>query len=106
MLNARLEEYRRQGVEVVVLEAAVIIEAGRNIQVDELWVITAPEATVIDRIAERPDYSEESSRKRIRSQLTNEERIKHADVIIDNDCPLDELKAKVFIEWEKLLQRI
>ena len=106
MLNARLEEYRRLGVEVVVLEAAVIIEAGRNIQVDELWVTTAPEPKVLDRLAERPDYSEESSRTRIRSQLTNEERIKHADVIIDTDCTLDELKAKVVIEWEKLFRRL
>lgn len=106
MLNARLEEYRRLGVEVVVLEAAVIIEAGRNIQVNELWVTTTPEPKVLDRLAERPDYSEESSRTRIRSQLTNEERIKHADVIIDTDCTLDELKAKVVIEWEKLSRRL
>ena len=105
MLNARLEECRRQGVEVVVLEAAVIIESGRNLQVDELWVTTAPETTVIDRITERPDYTEESSRTRIRSQLTNEERIKYADIVINNDGPLDELKAKVLIEWEKFLRR-
>lgn len=106
MLNAGLEEYRRQGVKVVVIEAAAIIEAGRISQVDELWIAIAPESTVIDRLAERPDYSEESSRTRIRSQLTNEERIKYADVVIDTDCTLDELKAKVVIEWHKLMTRI
>jgi dephospho-CoA kinase len=105
VVNARLEEYRRQGVRVVVLEAAAMLEAGRASQVDELWVTVAPETTVLGRLGERAGLTEPESKARIRAQLSNEERIKHADVVIDTDCSLDELKARVVVEWHKLLAR-
>ena len=41
-----------------------------------------------------PAYSEEDAKARIRSQMTNEERIKQADVVINNDSTLDELKCE------------
>jgi len=106
MVNAEVEEYRRQGVEVVVLEAAAILEADRASQVDELWVTVAPEATVLKRLAERVGYSEEESKARINSQMSGEERVRRADVVIDTDCTLDELKARVAVEWQKLLARL
>jgi dephospho-CoA kinase len=99
IVKARLEEYRRQGVDEVVLEAAVILEAERTSQVHELWVTVAPEATVIRRIMERTGLSEQEARARVQSQLSNEERIKHADVVIDTDCSLDELKNRVLRVW-------
>lgn len=105
IVNAKLEEYRRQGVKVVVLEAAALLEASRTLMVDEVWVTVAPEAAVLKRIEARGGLSEEELRARIRSQLTNEERIKHADVVIDTDCNLDELKARVTVEWHKLQAR-
>ncbi len=106
MVNAKIEEYRRVGVDVAVLEAAAMLEAGRASQVDELWVTVAPEATVMNRLVERPDLSEEESKARIRSQMSGEERIRRADVVIDTDCTLDELKNRVTKEWQKLLARI
>lgn len=106
MVNAKTEEYRRQGAEVVVLEAAAILEAERAWQVDELWVTVAPEAAVLKRLAGRIGYSEEESKARINSQMSSEERVKQADVVIDTDCTLDELKARVVVEWQKLQARL
>jgi dephospho-CoA kinase len=106
IVEERLEEYRRQGVKVVVLEAAAIVEAGRAIQTDELWATTAPEAAVLKRLGERSGYSEAESKARLSSQLPVEERLKHADVVIDTDCTLDELKARVKEAWDKLMERI
>ena len=104
-IKKSIGEYRRKGVKVVVLEAAAILEAGRAMQADEIWVTIAPESTVLNRLSERSGYSEEESRARIRSQLSNPERIKHADVIIDTDCSLEELEARVEVEWRKLMGR-
>ena len=105
MVNARVEEYRRQGANVVVLEAAAMLEAGRASQVDEIWVTVAPEAAVMGRLGERTGLTEQESKARIRAQLSHEERIKHANVVIDTDCSLDELKARVVVEWHKLQAR-
>jgi len=106
MVNAKVEEYRRQGAKVVVLEAAAMLEADRASQVDELWVTIAPEATLMNRLVERPGLSEEEAKARISSQMSSEERVRHADVVIDTDCTLDELKARVLVEWQKLQARL
>jgi len=102
MVKARLEEYRRQGVDVVVLEAPLLLEAGWTPLVDEVWVTIAPEATVLKRLQERTELSEPESLARIRSQMSNEERVKHADVIINNDCDFTDLKARVSELWQRL----
>ena len=102
MVKAQLEEYQRQGVDVVVLEAPLLIEAGWTSSVDEVWVTVAPESTVLRRLEECSGLSEQQSLARIRSQLSSEERIRHANVVINTDCSLDELKAKVKELWQKL----
>ena len=103
MVRARIEEYRRQGVKVAVLDAPLLIEAGWTSLADEVWVTTAPEAAVLKRLRKRMGLSEQESTARIHSQLTLEERKKHADIVIDTDCQLDELKAKVKELWRRLM---
>ncbi|MBA7709458.1 Dephospho-CoA kinase [subsurface metagenome] len=95
MVKAQLEEYRRQGTRVVVLEAPLLLEAGWTSLVDEVWVTTAPEATVLKRLEERTGLSQAESLTRLRSQLPSAERVRQADVVINTDCDLDELKSKV-----------
>jgi len=96
MVKAQLEEYRRRGVEVVVLEA------GWTSFVDEVWVTVAAEFTVLSRLQERVGLVKEELLARIRSQLSSEERIKCADVVINTDCSLDEVRARVRELWEEL----
>ena len=95
MVKAQLEEYRQQGMSVVVLEAPLLLEAGWTSLVDEVWVTIASESTVLRRLQEQKALSDEQVLARIRSQLSSEERGKHAKVVINTDCDLDELKSKV-----------
>lgn len=102
MMKDRIAEYEKQGVEVVVIEAAVLIEANWTPLADEVWVATAPESAVIERLQAQRGMDREQTLARIRNQLASEERTKHADVVISNDGSLDELKAKVKELWERL----
>ena len=102
MIEAQIEEYRQQGIDVVVLEAAVLIEANWTSHVDEVWVTVTPEPAVLKRLKEQRGLEEEQTLARIRSQLSQEERMKHADVVINNDGDLNEVKAKVRELWERL----
>ncbi len=102
MVKAQLEKYQEQGVAVVVLEAPLLVEAGWASSVDEVWVTVAPESTVLRRLRERSGLSEEESLARVRSQLSSEERLRRADVVIDADCSLTELEAKVKELWQRL----
>jgi len=102
MMRSQIEEFRNQGVKVVVLEAAILLEAGWTPLVDEVWVTIAPEHEVVKRTVERTGLPEEQVLARIRSQLSSEERTEHADVIINNDGSIDELKVKIKELWDRL----
>ena len=102
LVKAKIEGYRRQGVDVVVLEAPLLIEAGWASSVDEVWVTVASESTVLRRLEECSGLSEQQSLARIRSQLSSTEREKQADVVINTDCSLAEVKTKVRELWQGL----
>ena len=99
MVKAHLEAYRQQGVEVVVLEAPLLVEVSWASLVDEIWVTVAAEPTVLKRLKERAGLSESESLARINSQLSSQARMSYADVVVDTDCSLNELKAKVGELW-------
>jgi dephospho-CoA kinase len=105
MVKAQIEDYRRQGVEVIVVEVPLLIEADWAPLVDEIWVTVASEATVLQRLKEKGRLSETQALARIRSQLPIVERVKHADVVIDTECSLDEVKARVEELWQELHTR-
>lgn len=105
-VEEKVRECRREGVGIVVFEAAAMLESEKSFLVDELWVVAANVSAVLERIKDRPGYSEEDARRRIGLQLTNEERIKKADIVIVNDGTLEELREKVKTEWNKLQKRI
>jgi len=103
MVQAQLEQYRRQGVKVVVLEIPLLVETGGTALVDEVWVTVADEPAVLSRLEKRSGLSRQQSLARIRAQASNGERVQHADVVINNNGSLDELKAQVKKLWERLL---
>lgn len=107
MMQAKIDALRREGrTEVLVLEAAVLIEANWTPLADQVWVTAAPEETVIRRLVNRNGLSEEQARARIRSQLSNAERARHADIVIDTDCTLAEVEDKVKKLWSDLKKEL
>ncbi|MFC1899763.1 dephospho-CoA kinase [Chloroflexota bacterium] len=103
ILKEKLEEYQRQGKSVVVIEAALLLEAGWVSLVDEIWVTIAPEATILQRLSERSGMPRAESLIRIRSQLSPEEQIGQAKGVIDTDCSLDKLKENVKDLWQRMI---
>ena len=80
---------------LIVLEAALLIEAGWQTLVDEVWVVACEREIRIRRIMERDGRGEQDAKRRIESQMSDEDRIRFADVVIDNSGSLDELKEIV-----------
>ncbi len=94
LVKARLTGLRRQGVDLAVLEAPLLVEADWFDLVDEVWVTVAPRETVLRRLRERSGMAEAAALARIASQLPEAERVRHADIVISTDCPLDELRER------------
>jgi dephospho-CoA kinase len=98
-IERRIDQMRQDGVEVVVLEAALLIEAGWQGLVDELWVTTADEEEAVTRVSLRSGLSEEQVRGRMATQMPVAEKIRQADVVIDNSGNLEGLQRRVAQEW-------
>ncbi|MBI4595296.1 MAG: dephospho-CoA kinase [Candidatus Tectomicrobia bacterium] len=90
---------------IVVFEAAILIEAKWTSLVDYIWVVAADREVVIERLMERNKMTREQSEARIDSQLSNEERIKFADVVIMNNDTLNLLNQQVITSWQKLINQ-
>jgi len=69
----------------ILKEAAILYESGTYKGLDKVIVIIADEATRIYRVVERDKSSPESVRQRDSHQWAEEEKIKHADYLIEND---------------------
>ena len=103
---AELERLAGAGTEVAVLEAAVLIEAEWQDLVDEVWVVSVAPKAARDRLMARNDMSAEDADARIASQISNQERLAHADVVIETDCPIEEMSDRVEAAWNELNARI
>ena len=86
----------------IVLEAAVMLEAGWEPMVDEVWVVIVDPDTAVARATARDGVEEDAVRKRIAAQLSNEERRAKADVVIDNSGDEASLLAQLDEQWSRI----
>ena len=100
MVAQRIEQYRGESESVVVVEAAVLFEAGWDTLVDEVWTTESPVEIVIARLEARNGLSEEEVRKRINSQMSAEERSSRATVVVENAGDLSTLESTVKAFWD------
>ena len=98
-----IAEVRRAGTApVVVLEAAVLLEAGWQDLGDEVWVNIVDREVAIARAMQRDRFSRAMVEKRLDAQLGNAERIERADVVIDNNGTVEEMLAQLRTHWERI----
>jgi len=102
IVEKRIKALRRQGIEVVVLEATLLIEAKWTDLVDQVWVTITPADTVTNRLVSQKGFTEEQARARIKAQTPIAQRARNADVVIRNDADIDTLRKKVEGLWQKL----
>jgi dephospho-CoA kinase len=95
---------------VALLDAPLLIEAGAYDSVDLIVVVTASPETQLQRTLERSraqnrPLTESEAQARIDSQMPVSEKVKYADVVIENDGTLEELNKQVDQLWDKLMNR-
>ena len=87
---------------IVFLEAALLIEANWYKVCGQIWVVTLDPAFALSRLQERDNLSESDAKLRIAAQLDQQERLKYADVVLNNEGTLEEL----FSQTEQALQEL
>jgi dephospho-CoA kinase len=87
---------------VVVIEAVKLIEAGMNQWCDALWAVTCAPAFQIERVMRTRSISAEEARARIAAQGALDDKLRLADVVIDNSQDLAATREQVTREWQAI----
>jgi len=101
----QLRRLRKLDTDVVVLEAAVLLEAGWEDLVDEVWAVATPAEVAVNRLMERAGISWADASARLEAQMTNAERAARADVLIENAGSLTDLREQVVSRWQQVMLR-
>lgn len=103
-VTARVAAARAEDAErPIVIEAAVLLEAGWDALVDRVWVVSAGREHAIARVVASRGLSKQEVERRIRAQMPEEERRRRADLVLENNGPPDALRAEVTRAWETLV---
>ena len=97
------KELKKQNTdEVIIFDVPLLFESGIDKFCDKILVVISDYEIQLNRIVERDKIDRDLAEKIIKSQLSNEERIKKADVVIENNSSLEDLFEKV----ERFCERI
>ncbi|MFE4369889.1 dephospho-CoA kinase [Streptomyces sp. NPDC056835] len=90
---------------IVVHDVPLLVENGMTALYDLVVVVDASPETQLDRLVRLRGMAESEARKRMAAQATRERRRAAADVVIDNDGPLERLEPQVRRVWQTLRER-
>jgi dephospho-CoA kinase len=101
--NRLVNEFRRKNPDgIVIVDAALMIEAGSHKRMDKLIVVYADKETQVKRLSERDGLRREDAEKRINSQMPLSEKVKMADFVIDNSKGIKDTRRQVVDIFNKL----
>ncbi|MFB7027343.1 MULTISPECIES: dephospho-CoA kinase [unclassified Streptomyces] len=102
--SAELESRAETG-DVVVHDVPLLTENGLAPLYDLVVVVDASPETQLDRLVRLRGMDESEARARMAAQATRARRLAVADLVIDNDGPLDALEPQVRKVWDELARR-
>lgn len=89
--------------EVAILDAAVLLEARWDAALcDEVWVCVLPREEAVRRAVQRDGVSAEQAQRRLDSQMSNEERVERAAVVLSTLWAGEFTQQQVERAWKQL----
>lgn len=94
----------QQQPDAIILDVPLLFESGWQHVCDQVLVVTAPPAVVLQRLMARNHLSQQAAQARIDSQMPLAQKVARADVVIDNGANIDKTKAAV-LKWLKTITK-
>lgn len=85
---------------VIILDAAILLEAKWDQDCAEVWVSIIPKDEAIQRIVQRDHITAEQATKRVESQLSNSDRVAKANVVFCSIWEPQITAAQVLKAWQ------
>lgn len=104
-LNAFVKELAEGDVPAAVIDAALIVDVGITDVFDLLLVVTSEEDRRVARLLEARGMSPREARDRIDSQVPDSLRTASADILIENNGSLDDLRSRVAEVWREISRK-
>ncbi len=101
-LREILCEEEKKGTEIVVIDAAILFEAGWDKFADEVWVVYTPKEKQLERLMKRENISEEEAMIRINAQMDIREKMKKATYVINNSADKEAVIDQVLKLWSRI----
>jgi|LGVE01.1.fsa_nt_gb dephospho-CoA kinase len=89
--KTKLAYYKKSGISLVFFDCPLLFEIGFEKYVDETMVVIANRGIRIRRIMMRDKVSQEFAEQKIDMQMSDVNKIKKSDIIIENNGSLDDL---------------
>jgi dephospho-CoA kinase len=93
---------------VVIVEAALLLEAGSWNRFDRLVTVTCPLDQKVERFAARHNLSLEKARaeveRRQKAQASDDDKVKISDYVIDNSGTLEQTRQQVQKIWDEVVR--
>ncbi len=102
-IKDNVKEQLINNTKIIVVDAPIPIKAGFLDLCHQVWAVTADKELRIRRIMQRSEMTYEEAVSRINSQLSEQEYLKIADIVIDNNRDYSHLKEQVKYELNRLL---
>lgn len=103
----RIRELNEQeGKHIVILEAAVLLQAGWETECHEIWSCIIPKDVAAQRIMERNNLTEDEAKARIASQVKNSVVVEHSNVVFSSLWSYEYSQVQAEKAWSELLQRL
>ena len=106
LLKEKLQRMGQEGAKVVVVEAAVLLEAGWDDECDEIWAVHVPRAVAVQRLMARNSLVEEQALQRVQSQMSSAERLSRSHLIINSDQPIAQTAVSIAATYADLQRRL
>jgi len=90
------------GKSIVVLDVPLLFEIGWDKMVDGIWVVYVDEKVQMSRLMARNQLTYEQARARINAQMNLAEKVKRADLVIDNNLDIEYARMQVAVAWGNL----
>ncbi len=94
----------QQQPDAIILDVPLLFESGWQHVCDQVLVVTASPAVVLQRLMARNHLSQQAAQARIDSQMPLAQKGARADVVIDNGANIDKTKAAV-LKWLKTITK-
>jgi dephospho-CoA kinase len=102
MIGTVLRQRTQEADDIVVLDMPLLIELGEHELVDLVVVVYATREHQLQRLMERDGLSREEAIRRIETQLPLDEKVLHADYVINNNGSLQETEEQVIRLYQAL----